>query len=318
MVSSIDLSSTGPVQATANLQQTETLGNPRVDNDLRLDQIQVGKTFAAQILDLLHDGTALVKLNISPQQSANLQIQLPEGYQLGDTLYLSLQSLTYGRPRFLLQTASTNQDQVNISHTALLLEKTLVNHPETPHLQGSQPVSMQANTPPQKLANELSQTVENSGLFYESHLKDWTDGQRSLEQIRQEPQNLSNGPQAAMNLLPAQLDTLENQRFIWQGEIWPGQSMDWEIHPDDKHSQPSQSASSEEKRWSTTLKLDLPKLGIVKAEIHLQGDQLGVQINSRQADTALNLRQALSQLAEQLSSDGTRMTRLVVEQNDGL
>ena len=315
----LELSSTGPVQATANLQAAETLGNPRLDNDLLLNQIQIGKTYPAQILSMLQDGTALIKLNINPQQSAQLQIAVPTGYVTGDTLYLNLQSLTNGRPRFVLEHPGSNQDQVELSQTGRWLEQVLNNQPESASVHGSRPVSQQAATPAPQLASALSQTVENSGLFYESHLKDWQDGQRSLEQIRQEPQNQTNGPQNALQLLPIQLDTLEHQRFIWQGEIWPGQQMQWEIHPDDPQSQQqSQASAPDEKRWATTLTLDLPHLGKLKAELQLQGDQLGLVIQSRQAETAASLRQAAPQLADLLSSEGTYMKSLVVQQDDGL
>lgn len=39
------------------------------------------------------------------------------------------------------------------------------------------------------LAKALVQSLENSGLFYESHLAEWANGQRSLESLDREPQS---------------------------------------------------------------------------------------------------------------------------------
>ncbi|NJM33202.1 MAG: hypothetical protein HC848_10610 [Limnobacter sp.] len=38
------------------------------------------------------------------------------------------------------------------------------------------------------LAQQVSSAVENSGLFYESHLQQWANGQRSKNQLSMEPQ----------------------------------------------------------------------------------------------------------------------------------
>jgi hypothetical protein len=44
------------------------------------------------------------------------------------------------------------------------------------------------STPGQQLAAALRDTIVSSGLFYESHLSDWVHGQRSLADLRREPQ----------------------------------------------------------------------------------------------------------------------------------
>lgn len=47
------------------------------------------------------------------------------------------------------------------------------------------------------LVRALTATIEQSGLFYESHLREWMSGVRSLAQLQQEPQALLSRPHAA-------------------------------------------------------------------------------------------------------------------------
>lgn len=320
MASPIELTSNSPIQATASLQSSHTLGNPSLDALLRLDQIQLGKTLTAQVLDMLHDGTALVKISLNPQQSTTMQMQLPNGYSVGDTLHLTLQSLGGNKPSFVLQNGHADTDSVQLSSTAQFLEKTLQDHPEAPRLQGNHPLMETANAKSNQIANELNKTVENSGVFYEAHLKEWHDGQRSLDQIRQEPQNqLAQATNdIATQLLPAQLDTLENKRFSWQGEVWPNQNMQWDICQEQEQSdeQRPTSADPANKTWLTTLKLDLPHLGGVKATISLQGDQVGLQFRTEKADTAASLQIASQSLLDQLSAGGSQIVSFTVKKDD--
>lgn len=321
MASPIELTSNSPIQASASLQSTHTLGNPSLDSNLRLDQIQLGKILSAQILDMLHDGTALVKININPQQSATLQMKLPDGYAVGDSLRLSLQSLGGSKPSFVLQNGQADTDSVQISATAQFLEKTLQDHPEAPRLQGNHPVVGTATAKSAQIATELNKTVENSGVFYEAHLKQWHDGQRSLEQIRQEPQNQTNPlmNDTASQLLPAQLDTLENKRFSWQGEVWPNQNMQWDISQEQDSSDHKQTSKTEpaDKTWTTTLKLNLPNLGGVKASVSLQGDQVGLQFHTEKPETAVSLQTASPALLDSLSSSGSQIISFTVQKDDG-
>ena len=322
MASPIELTSNSPIQTSASLQSTHTLGNPSLDSNVRLDQIQLGKILSAQILDMLHDGTALVKININPQQSTTLQMKLPDGYTAGDALRLSLQSLGGNKPSFILQSGYSDTDSVHLSSTGQFLEKTLQDHPEALRLQGNHPVVDTATAKSAQIATELNKTVENSGVFYESHLKQWLDGQRSLEQIRQEPQNQSNSAvnDTANQLLPAQLDTFENKRFSWQGEVWPNQNMQWDICQEQDASDPKQPSTTEpaDKTWNTTLKLDLPNLGGVKASISLQGDKVGLQFHTEKPETAVSLQTASPALLDSLNGSGSQITRFTVQKDDGV
>jgi len=66
----------------------------------------------------------------------------------------------------------------------------VIGHADDSPLRSAEPI---VATPPgaqptEALAQALRGAIENSGLFYESHLKEWADGSRPLAQLRQEPQ----------------------------------------------------------------------------------------------------------------------------------
>jgi hypothetical protein len=125
---------------------------------------------------------------------------------------------------------------------------------------------------PRTLAAALATALANSGVFYESHLLQWSAGSRSLASVTAEPQAqleasaptpqpssavmqdaAANTPAAvtpsaaAMSasvqqagvhpdtvpLIARQLNTLETGTVTWRGELWPGQNLHWEIARDD-------------------------------------------------------------------------------------
>lgn len=86
------------------------------------------------------------------------------------------------------------------------------------------------------------------------------------------------------HLVHQQLHTLEQNRFLWQGELWPGQTLDWEISDDT----PRDNKTLPHSVWSSKVSFDLPLLGKVIAYLRLNGDQLTMQIY---ADSSMTLQQ---------------------------
>ena len=174
-----------------------------------------------------------------------------------------------------------------------------------------------------QVAQTLNQSLAQSGLFYESHLVEWAEGGRSLDALRLEPQNrLAVAPHAApalkadamqmstmqmtnnasdtplpqnanaASLMPEalqpvvreQLDALDFQRVLWQGEVWPRQHAELEIREEARGSEQGQE-SKDESVWHSTLNIDLPGLGPVTAHIMLSAE--GAHINLRANATAI-------------------------------
>lgn len=77
-------------------------------------------------------------------------------------------------------------------------------------------------------------------------------------------------------IVQQQLNALASQHFAWQGQVWPGQEMRWEIEEDGRHA--TAEDTEDAPHWNTCLKLTLPGLGCVNAQIQLQGRQLVLAI----------------------------------------
>lgn len=80
----------------------------------------------------------------------------------------------------------------------------------------------------------------------------------------------------AQPIVQQQLEALASQTFVWQGQIWPGQNMRWEIEEDGRHGQDDESSAAE--TWRTNLDLKFPVLGGISARLHLVNDQIAVSI----------------------------------------
>ena len=144
------------------------------------------------------------------------------------------------------------------------------------------------------LAKQVSAAVENSGLFYESHLQQWANGQRSTDQLSKEPQarfgqeqvisekglNPSAVDQSA-KLVSAQLATLDTNRISLALSGLLGQPVQLEIEPDneDKDSQDQQGSEEPARPWVARLKLDMAHLGELQVRVRMIGSQCDVQIS---------------------------------------
>ena len=171
------------------------------------------------------------------------------------------------------------------------------------------------NTPnnPQQLAEQLKSTLTNSGLFYESHLKDFVEGQRTLQSVQQEPQNQPNAQTAT--LMAHQLAVLENQRLIWRGEVWPGQLMEWDVHqPDQDNSESSTNTSPDQAAMpiASEITLHLPHLGKVTAKLNVWGEHVKVQIVADNAKTAVALKTQAGDLSKAFEVSGQAVEGLTI------
>src|SRR5512135_2688087 len=120
-----------------------------------------------------------------------------------------------------------------------------------------------------QLAGKLNDALSHSGLFYESHQAQWIAGTRPTTQLLLEPQNqlaqtrpnqnqqaqTANAksveiassaqpgtptaseqrvaaphiPDHLQTLVQQQLNALETRQVLWQGQVWQGQEMRWEV-----------------------------------------------------------------------------------------
>lgn len=113
-------------------------------------------------------------------------------------------------------------------------------------------------------------------------------------------------------LVQQQLAALANQVFAWQGQVWPGQDMRWEISEEDQR---RQSGGDEAPRWQTHLHLQLPSLGGIDAELRLQGSSLTLQL-SAPPESSQRLQGAAPALQQALSDAGLTLTALDIQRHE--
>lgn len=136
------------------------------------------------------------------------------------------------------------------------------------------------------------------------------DIQEALAPVTGKQQELAGNE--AVKLISLQLDTLEQRRIMWQGELFPGQRMEWEIKDDTP--QKGKDQAEPEPVWNSTVRFSLPTLGSVAATIRLVGDKVHIQVNTPSADTADVLRTHGPSLADALGAAGSPLESLLVKE----
>lgn len=304
MVNTINPIVSKPISPPAPIGSANLIGNPAQDNNLRLDQISIGKSLMAQVISINKDGNALVNVAVGDQTGGNLKIPLPTGYKVGDQIALTLLSNDANKPTFSVNLLGNSQDSIDLSSTGLFLNKIISSNPEPGTIQNTTPIINTTNPDSKQLANQLQQAIENSGVFYESHLKQWNNGGRSIEQIRQEPQNLVNNPDLPNAMIPMQLGVLENKNLMWFGPIWPDQNMEWDVAKEQNSNAEPAIEGEQKPVWLTSIKLALPNLGEITARIRLQGDLAKLDISTDNMEISRHLKARTEELSNSLASAG--------------
>lgn len=202
-------------------------------------------------------------------------------------------------------------------------------------LNGKAPLVAAGPPQPAQLAHTLRDTLEHSGLFYESHVSDWVQGQRGLPQLMQEPQMqraalaaetaahaATAGPDlAAAQLINQQLHAHEQARVQWQGEAWPGQAMQWEIRREPREDQGRRQGEPDDgappQVWRSGVRFRFPLLGKVAATVTLVGGQVQIQVQTDTAASAGTLRAYAGRLELAMEAAGAPLSSLTIASEDG-
>jgi hypothetical protein len=208
----------------------------------------------------------------------------------------------------------------------------------------------QMQTDTAELAGKLHDALSHSGLFYESHQAQWIAGTRPTTQLLLEPQNQlpqtqqaqaqtaqSRNPEAASNptspaqtggeqrvaaanipphlqtLVQQQLNALETHQVLWQGQVWQGQEMRWEVSEESPH---RTAQGTEEGQWITQIHLELPNLGGVSAKLSFNGNALSLAFDVSDTQTRDKLGNASSQLTAALAERGIPVVHTQITQNE--
>ena len=284
-----------------------------------------GQRFSAVILEALPGNLYKALVDGKP---VTLQLDLPAA--AGDQLDLRVVSQTPG----LITAQAANPAEAggyqytSLSRAGQMIGQLLVPEGESPPaaaLNRGQPLLAQPPADARDLAPVLADAVGKSGLFYEAHQAQWVAGKLPVEALLQEPQGqhsaqaLSAQPaNLAANAVPTdlkplvqqQLDAVATQRLIWQGEVWPGQTMDWQIEREPEgHGQGTEA----EQRWATTLRLTTPRLGQIQAALKLSDGGVRIALTAPSDATAADLTAATPALEQALAAAGVPLLGMTVK-----
>lgn len=214
------------------------------------------------------------------------------------------------------------------------------------------PLNVAASAPP-LVAQNLNASLTQSGLFYESHLQEWVAGERSLASLRNEPHNrpaiLSSAgvgalkaaealaqtaagpagdsadlpaplgatlPEAVQPIVREQLDALDLQRVIWRGEVWPEQRAELEFkHEHAARGDRGDSEEEAQQNWQSTLRIDLPGLGVVVARVSLDDEGARVSVRADRAAIA-SLRAGGDSFRDAMQTAGISLRQLELSAGD--
>ena len=272
-----------------------------------------------------------------------LQFMPPRPMAPGEYIHLRIAAR---EPQLVLEIAdSTGESVADLSSASTLIAR--LSAPGAPRpglIAAAQPLLQAAPVDSAGIVPQLARAISDSGLFYESHQAEWSEGRRALSRLAAEPQSLLPRPappallqpetgtygfdegrarqsvagalQAHPETLPllrSQLDALDSRRILWSGELWPGQPGTWEIsNGDDEGRAPADDAAPAASVWRTRICLDLPRLGPVSAVFEARGRHTEIRIEAAHAGTAEILAGQATGLRTALSAAGVAVDGLCV------
>lgn len=119
-------------------------------------------------------------------------------------------------------------------------------------------------------------------------------------------------PDGIRSIVQQQLDAVATQRLAWHGDVWPGQTIDWAIQRDFVEERDAGAAEvADAPRWSTSLRLTMPRLGTVDAVVQLVGDRLRIRLAADE-DAVGDLRQQAANLTEAMANAGLAVQSLEI------
>lgn len=206
-------------------------------------------------------------------------------------------------------------------------------HGKAPLLASGQPPE------PEQLSQNLQRALGDSGLFYESHVAEWAEGKRPLQDLQREPQMqrqaqaASQGPAeaaakalagpdlSAAQMINQQLHTQEQGKVLWQGDAWPGQPMQWLVEREQRDDSGGQRGEERNPQrdavWRSGVRFRFPALGAVAANVTLVGGQVHLQVQSGSEETAATLRAWAGTLQQALAAVGAPLTSLAIQAEGG-
>lgn len=285
--------------------------NALKDHTAQATRLVVGMQYIGRVVGV--DSDNITSVEIGDQV---FRMQLPEPHKLGENINLRYLG---GDPKPTFMVLQPNPSAVLPSHVLLSAAGKVVLEALSATAQfanlnqiegsGMAPLLTSIGNP-QMSALELQNALRFSGLFYESHIANFIQGKRTIEQLRKEIQNQKDLNHSA--IISKQLDVLEKQQIQWAGMIWSKQYMQWTISRDDGGSSPD---SSEEKSYKSTLELDLPTLGKIIFHIVMSRDCINIEIEVASRQSRQVIEGAVAKLRNHFDSYTNKLDHISVLKN---
>jgi len=119
-------------------------------------------------------------------------------------------------------------------------------------------------------------------------------------------------PQTA-TVVHQQLDLLATAIFRWTGQAWPAVAMDWSIQEEGAR-EGDDAQEQAPRRWTTTLSLELPRMGAVELRLSLAGGVVQGRFVASQAMAASRMRSHGSALEQRFEAAGLRLQGLQIRE----
>jgi len=164
------------------------------------------------------------------------------------------------------------------------------------------------------IAKALHDGLGKSGLFYESHVAEWAQDTRPRADLAAEPQARGMPPPTdpdTAQFINLQLNAHEQGRVAWQGQLWPGREMAWDVERD-AGGRNGNNGEDPPALWQSSLRLAFGALGQVAARVVLSGDQLHIRLDAPDATIKTLLDAHRARLADALDAAGTPLTTLAI------
>lgn len=302
------------VSRLAQVRPPAALGDIYEDGAPWFERLVKGQSYVGHILARLTDQTFNVAIN-----GHAAPMTLPADLEAGQTIRLQYLS-DAPVPTFTLiaPLEADDSSSASLSKAAQLIDHYLqaAKHNAASAVFEAALAVSDHPADARRLAADLRHALVNSGLFYESHLAQFAQGSRALADVLQEAQNRDYS--VAASLLVKQLGILENQRLLWHGEIWPGQTMHWRLQLENEpgrrdHEPAGENAIDAAPPLSSSINLQLPQLGKVSARIDMAHGHMRILLSAEDADTAEMLGIARKELRAALENNGQMLSGLTVQ-----
>lgn len=304
------------------------------DRVQQVEALRPGERVQARVERELPGGRFHVSVN-----GRTFDMNLPLGARVGDQLRLTFLN-DQPRPTFFLLNERGAAEGDRLSQVGRLISALVRRMPgeRGQALRDTQALLPEGPSDASQSVPRLRDALAQSGLFYESHQAQWVAGHRSLEQLRREPQArlgagdavrvdakpgaaatiaiADDAPQIAelrggpvhpdtFALVRLQLEALEGRHAPWQGEIWPGQWLDWQTGQSDE-----ERGADGQAAWYTSLALEMPSLGALHVRAVLAAEGVRLTLNCADENVAQRLREAGAELDNGLRARGLALAAL--------